>query len=89
DDISSVLSSVRLYPNPGNDVLQLEYLLEETSEVRIELIDGTGRQVRVLNSGVQNSGKQYLTLYPGVPAGVYWLRILTGKQVVLCRWVRM
>ncbi|MCB9305651.1 MAG: DUF5123 domain-containing protein [Lewinellaceae bacterium] len=89
DDISSVLSSVRLYPNPGNDVLQLEYLLEETSEVRIELIDGTGRQVRVLNSGVQNSGRQYLTLYPGVPAGVYWLRILTGKQVVLCRWVRM
>ena len=63
--------SVRIYPNPVSDILYVEGV-----DVRkIEIFDGTGRQVYV-------SDNLFTVDMSSYPTGIYYLRVVTDQGKV-------
>ncbi len=68
------------YPNPFNAVLNLGFQVARRGEVKLEVMDITGRRVAGLFGGLVHPGEQRLIWNAaGIPAGGYWVR-LTDAQ---------
>ncbi len=83
-DIDAVISStaeVRLYPNPTNSSIQLEFEAVETADLQLELIDKMGRQVYTETINTQNGLNQHRIGLEELPSGVYFVKIQDGNQV--------
>ena len=78
------LSDVRLYPNPSNCQLNLEYQLRTSSQVSIAITDLAGKQVIGLENGWQSAGAQrYTPDLSGLTSGMYLLNMeLNGQRMV-------
>ena len=79
---------VQNYPNPFNPETWIPYRLSETSQVRVQIYNSTGRLIRFLNLGVQNAGdythRSYAAYWDGrndfgerVSSGIYFYELLT------------
>jgi len=81
---------IDIYPNPCADAVRLRYLIHDIGYLIFDLFDISGRKI------CRNKGKQVL---PGeheieidlsdVPAGVYFLRMQAGDEVVVRKVVKM
>ena len=75
---------VKVSPNPSNGQITLSYNLENTSPVRIDLFDVTGKMVRILS----NQGKQYAGKYnvsysiDDLPSGIYFAILIAEENKV-------
>lgn len=67
-----------LYPNPlRGDQLNLAFLLDEPSSVRLELLDPTGRLIQSFSRLQYVAGEHLLTIrLENLAAGMYWVRFL-------------
>lgn len=74
-------NSVKLFPNPANDLASLTYSLAQASDVQIRILDLTGRAVETLQLGRQQAGdfRQDLNL-AGLRSGVYMVELQTGAS---------
>ncbi|PHN02093.1 T9SS type A sorting domain-containing protein [Flavilitoribacter nigricans] len=84
-------SIFHIHPNPFRDRLVLDYKLEEDTALEIQLLDLTGRVERqLIPSGLQAAGN-YQRSWEGLdlPAGIYFLRIRSGREVKSIKVVRM
>jgi hypothetical protein len=70
-------------PNPARTVAYAAVALRGDTPARLELIDASGRRVRDLpvDGGGKGTMRVRLDLGPGVPAGVYVLRLSQGGAV--------
>ena len=69
------------YPNPFNDVCRVSYSLPDAGFVTLELIDLTGRSVRMILNGWAGPGSHQMTVSAsGLPSGVYLLKLASGDQ---------
>jgi sugar lactone lactonase YvrE len=69
------------YPNPFNPATIIAYELPDAVDVKLSLLDITGREVRVLDSGLKQAGSHRLTLRAGdLPSGVYLYRLRAGDH---------
>jgi hypothetical protein len=77
-----IVHEVRIYPNPVSDRLVAGYRLQEACNVRISILDVTGREVAVLKDQFQGAG-EYNDVFnlADLPAGTYIYRIDLGKSV--------
>lgn len=77
----------RMWPNPFSDVVYLEVLEPHTGQLRIEFLNTSGS---VISSATitTTAGQKYTYRLPGLPAGVYFTRIISGNQVQVVRIVR-
>ena len=64
-------------PNPGDQRVQLEFILRVKAAVAIELYDATGRMADRIDAGEKTPGA-YTVLWENssLPAGVYWWKFL-------------
>lgn len=71
------------YPNPANEVLNIAFALEQKSDVTVEIVDLSGRQVAVLlQNQLLPAGTQMLQWHTGdQPEGVYFYRITAGDKL--------
>ena len=79
-DIQAALSDILIYPNPAQQQAQLEYNLQESTALAINLYDMQGRLVQnLLAPTIKGAGAQRETLYlnNGLAAGTYLLSIET------------
>ncbi|MEL7162321.1 MAG: alkaline phosphatase D family protein, partial [Bacteroidota bacterium] len=68
-----------LYPNPADRVVNLQYALNQRTDLRIDLTDVNGRVLRQLTSGAKPAGLYTLqTDLTGLPGGTYFYRISDG-----------
>lgn len=68
-------------PNPARDQVQISYGLAEEGTVRVELYDMSGRQVRVLDAGVQTAGEHSAAVsVRGLSSGTYHCVIKQGDK---------
>jgi hypothetical protein len=74
------IKSLTVSPNPASDFLSLEVTLTESSNLQIQLLDLTGKQVpgSTINSFAAGSFRQTLAL-DGVNPGMYFLMIQTAR----------
>ena len=80
--IQSPEIEVRIYPNPLSTHATIEYTLQETAMVTVTIINQLGEQVEQIIDAFQMKGKHQLNWSAeGLPAGVYYCRIQSGKHV--------
>lgn len=68
-EMDSQVSPVMLYPNPVNDILNLQYTPDVTPK-QIELYDLRGRLVRTQSKDLESLNLQ------GLPVGTYTMRVM-------------
>jgi len=86
------LPSISLYPNPVTLGTRLSLTLNETQRVSWEILDISGRKLRVGTNGVLPSGVHELHLGPifsDLPSGTYMLSVLTGNRTSGVRFVKI
>jgi hypothetical protein len=81
-EVVSRQSSVVSYPNPFTSSTTFEYVLEESGMVTIEIFNQTGQMISELVNQQEASGKHQVTWnVEGMPAGVYFYSLRSGKQL--------
>lgn len=81
------------YPNPYNPYTNISYELKTNSYVVLKIYDITGRDIRTINQGYQNTGKYNLRFSAdGLSSGIYFYEInvrdLTGKSNTFLREIK-
>lgn len=85
--LNNKVSAVNVYPNPFNEATMFEVKLSTASQVKIEILDITGKKVAELTNTMFASGTHQFnwngTNAAGnaVSSGLYFCRIATGDQV--------
>ncbi len=70
-----------VYPNPVRHTFTVQYALNSSEEVSIELLDAVGRPVKPLMNTAHAAGIYNFTYNPGqLPAGIYMLRLRAGAE---------
>jgi hypothetical protein len=79
---------VLLYPNPVQNVLSIVYELDNNSEVSIVIFDLAGRQIALVQSGVQISGKNIVEWNASeLIQGTYICRMILGNKVYVEKFI--
>jgi hypothetical protein len=82
--ISNALASnfeFNSYPNPFSEFTTVQFYLEKSSEVSIEVTDITGRAIKTINAGVLSSGQNKVVVSrENMVPGVYMLKLSAGLQ---------
>ncbi len=79
------------FPNPFNNATTIQYILKKSSQVKLSLVDMTGRQVSVLAEGMQSDGAYEVTFNGTDYAAGLYLCVLevngrrNSKRMVLAK----
>jgi hypothetical protein len=75
-------NAIAIYPNPASDFTTIEYNFKESNDLKIELTNSLGQQIRSeLLSSAQN-GTHQLGLSQ-LATGVYFIQITNGEQYMV------
>ncbi len=70
-------------PNPGNDIVEISYVLATSAEVELALYDAQGSLVRILDAGTHAAGERSVRVsVQDLPTGVYHYRLLAGGTML-------
>jgi len=77
-------TKISLSPSPAKDNGHIDIELATESNVRIEIIDISGRIISVVFDGVLNAGANLIPLNIGnsLPNGIYFAKVNTGREIV-------
>ena len=81
EDVDYNSDNIAVYPNPANDLLNVELLFAESNAVNIELLDLTGKTVAFPSNCQAISPNQYTLDVADLSKGVYILKVTNGKKV--------
>ena len=71
----------RLYPNPFNPVLHINFDLSLSGLAQVDILDIAGSHIETLYSGFLNSGSHNLNWQVEfVPSGIYLLSLKFGEK---------
>lgn len=77
------------YPNPTSTENTLRFILNETGNLSVDLLDAQGRLVRTIYKGSQEKGSYALTeQLNDLAKGVYFYRVVFNDQVVTQQFVK-
>jgi hypothetical protein len=89
--ISNSVKDFSIYPNPGNEYLQVSYKLEQESEVNIDMLNLQGQVVSTIKGGVQGAGN-YMQVFENLndtKAGMYLIIVrANGKVTNTQKWIK-
>ncbi len=80
NEISS-LKIFNVFPNPVNDLLNVELQFANTEDVQLEITDVLGRNLFTLQPE-QVFSKVY-SIQPNVPSGIYFLKVLVNGSIAV------
>jgi hypothetical protein len=74
--------SFSVFPNPANDRLTIQLLLEKPEPVRIAILNAAGQQMALLADDQPKAGEYRTEIdISKWPSGVYLCRVLVGKEI--------
>jgi hypothetical protein len=77
---SGQFSQVKLYPNPANNITKLEFNLQETEQLNIQLLDISGRIIKSISNEKATAGYHTVEINTAdVPSGMYIIQMETGN----------
>ncbi len=70
------------YPNPFNSTTTISFSLPVRSQVSVNLLDESGRSIRNIYHGIENSGYHTMPIDAvGLPSGLYFARIEAEDKI--------
>lgn len=76
------------FPNPFNPTTQIRFSLAEACNVRLQIFDILGREIKMLAAGQYQRGSYTLTLDAStMPSGVYMYRLQAGNYTAVRKLV--
>jgi hypothetical protein len=70
-------------PNPSHDRAEIRYSLARATDIRLELYDGAGRLVKVLDAGMHQAGEQSVTVdVHDLASGLYHYRLTSASGAI-------
>ena len=75
-----------LYPNPANEIVNVNYDLAVASEVTVRILDVNGREVFVQNEGTVQNGRVAVNT-SNLAAGMYMVQLVAGNTVTTERLI--
>ncbi len=75
-------SSIRLFPNPVEDVLNLKYLGKHLSEMKAEIFDIAGKKISTRILFDVHSGENISLNVLALKKGIYLCKITSGKDLI-------
>ena len=76
------ISALRIHPNPTSGNLNVNFELEQSENVTIEVLDLLGKSISVQNFGTLVSGAQKLNMdLSDLNSGIYFVKINAGNKV--------
>jgi PKD repeat protein len=81
-------TTLSVFPNPANDLLNIEFINSGNSPVNIGLYDATGRMVRHLECGKNGYFHKTIEL-AGIAEGIYLLRLHDGNHAIIKKVIVM
>ncbi len=79
---------VRIFPNPVNDLIHIQYEFEETQELELKVMDALGRTVHLLSGRTYAKGEQLIDS-SNWPNGMYYMVFTNGKSALVRKVVRL
>ena len=71
------------YPNPFSESTNISFTIDQTSKVRLQVFDITGREVQMLMNRTLAAGKHAVEFHGSdLPSGIYVVRLITPNGVV-------
>lgn len=81
--------SDRLFPNPAQDFVRIEYYVPEYAEVTMDILDSSGKQVMETKSENLTEGRYTTELaIPDLAKGQYILRLFNGKYYTHYQFIK-
>jgi len=77
-----LVSSVKLFPNPVSDVLNIQYSGNRLNEMQIEIFDITGKSVLLQKLNNVESGQNIDLNVSTLKRGIYLCKMYSGKQII-------
>jgi len=87
---NSSIESFILSPNPVNDVLQIEYVLNKQSDVNLSIYGMDGKKIVLQNKTTQNKGPNGMLFIPTkykLTQGIYFIEIRIDEQSFRKRFI--
>lgn len=79
-EASGSLSELEVYPNPVSGRFNVDFTLQDGTEVLVEVFDGTGRRIAASWTGNLPGGPQQISLDASTwTRGFYWLSLSAGN----------
>lgn len=81
------------FPSPSTGRARLALSLPAPADVRIEVVDASGRRVATDHLPARPAGELRIDLHPtgddgaALPSGVYFVRVTAGARVAVARWI--
>jgi hypothetical protein len=90
-EAAGALADLNVYPNPGQNLLSLDFSLRNNSQVKIDVRDMTGKLVQEFGDYAMPSGDHHLELDANTwPNGIYWIAITDENGFVLSKkWLKL
>ncbi|MFH1050516.1 MAG: SBBP repeat-containing protein [bacterium] len=74
---------LRIYPNPSSDIVNIEYSLNTSENVTLELYDILGNKIETFDYSFVGSGRHYEQIdMKDKPIGMYYLILKTSDKVL-------
>jgi hypothetical protein len=87
-EIPAMSGNVSVYPNPGQNNITASFTLQAATEVNFEVYNALGEKVLSQTKGTQPAGAQQLNIDVNpMINGIYFLKITTGEQTFLTRFI--
>lgn len=81
--------SLKVFPNPVSDVLQVEAVFRNATRARLEVFDSKGTSLAILFDGRINADSRTFSVpVKHHPAGVYYVILRTNEGVIARRYVK-
>jgi uncharacterized protein YfaS (alpha-2-macroglobulin family) len=69
-----------VFPNPATDLVQVQYVLEESSPVQLNCLNAMGQVLQTQEFSVRSSGTHHTAFdLSSLPGGLYQIQITTQK----------
>ena len=81
------LNSVNIYPNPANSMVNLEFNANQAGQTQIRFIDQMGRIAQTYYQTTTAGTNQMNLDIQSIPAGVYFVQMISNEQTITKRLV--
>jgi Secretion system C-terminal sorting domain len=73
---------ISVYPNPAKDFINVKLDLKQASQITMELIDMTGKQIMKHDYGNRSGAQNFRVDFSDLKTGIYMMQLKTDKETV-------